>query len=106
MEKANTSALLSEQELREKLDNEIAPVCWEDLQISFARGITILVSQELNLREVALEISQNNTAQVDQWLGEGKLTNVKDEQALEWYTAKTSLLTAIVKPWVLIQEIS
>ena len=92
------------QELREKLKDEIAPVCWHDLQIVYARGITIVVSGELDLLEVAFEVSTDNTQQVNQWMTEGKLTLVKDEQALEWFNHKTELLTAIVKPWVLIQE--
>lgn len=104
MEETETNQQLSDQELKEKLENEIAPVCWHDLQIIFARGIAIFVSPELKLSEVAFEISKNNTTQVDLWMGEEKLTNVKDEQALEWYNDKAELLTAIVKPWVLVQE--
>ncbi|MBU2515777.1 DUF2288 domain-containing protein [bacterium] len=97
---------LSKAELIEKLNNEIAPVPWKDLQIVFARGITIFVSPELELVEVAFQISNNNTSLVEQWMAEEKLDRVIDEQAKEWFETEAELLTAIVKPWVLVQTIS
>jgi hypothetical protein len=96
---------LSEQELRDKIKNEIAPVPWQDLQVVYARGIVILASRQLDLVEITFEISKNNTELVNQWMDEGMLSVVQDEQALKWFENKTELLTSIIKPWVLIQEI-
>ncbi len=96
---------LSDQELQDKIKNETAPLPWQDLQIAFARGIVILVSQPLDLADVAYQVSKNNTDQVNRWMEEGKLSHVRDDQALEWFNNQSELLTTIVKPWVLIQEL-
>ncbi len=95
---------LNDAELKEKLKNEIAPVAWEYLQILFARGVCICVSAELDMVEVAFQISRDNKALVEQWMNEGKLKQIQDHQAAEWFEANTELVTAIVKPWILVQE--
>lgn len=104
-EQDNCRSPLSDQELKDKIKNETAPIPWQDLQIPFARGIIIQVSGHLEITEVAFEISKNNLMTVNQWVEEGKLSHVRDEQALEWFNQKADLLTTIVKPWVLIQEL-
>ncbi len=103
IDQENIQPVLNDAELVEKLENEIAPVPWRDLQIPFARGITIFVSPDLDLVDVAAQMSRNNTSQIEKWMSEKKLDRVKDEQATEWFETKAELLVAIVKPWVLVQ---
>ena len=91
--------------IREKFESEIAPVPWKDLQRSFARGITLYVTPDLNLVDVAVEIAEDNTSAVETWMENRKIVVVSDDQARAWLDSNEDLLTAIVKPWVLIQTI-
>jgi len=92
--------------IREKIESEMAPLAWVDLQRAFAQGITLFVKPELNLVDVAVEVAENNTCAVETWMERQQITLVSDEQAREWFESNTSLMTAIIKPWVLIQTIS
>ncbi len=99
----NSSDEVEYKTLREKLEAEIAPVAWEDLQLVFARGIALFVDPELKLVDAAVEIVEDNTALVQKWMAEQKISAVTDQQAKDWNESNANLLTAIVKPWVLIQ---
>lgn len=100
----NSACQLSDRELQEKIEGETAPISWLELQVAFARGIIILVSNEIKLSRVAFEISKDNKELVNQWMNEGKLSLVKDEQARHWFENKSEVLATVVKPWVLVQE--
>jgi hypothetical protein len=91
--------------VREKIESEIAPASWVDLQRAFAQGIVLFVLPELNLVDVAEAVAENNTAAVESWTENQKITIVSDDQAREWFESEASLLTVIVQPWVLIQTI-
>jgi len=102
----DTHSELTDAELKEKLQGEISPIPWKELQMHFARGITIFISPELDFFDAVFQISKNNTSLVERWMAEKKLDRVMDDQAKEWFDTKASLMTAIVKPWVLLQTIS
>ncbi|HET7833941.1 MAG TPA: DUF2288 domain-containing protein [Gallionella sp.] len=94
------------QELyRAKLNNETARIPWKELQRFFASGATLAVSAELDLVEVAFHISEDNQAQVIQWVNVGLLNKVTDAQALEWYDADAEVWAVVVSPYVLVQSI-
>ncbi|MCV6606567.1 MAG: DUF2288 domain-containing protein [Porticoccaceae bacterium] len=90
--------------LKTKLNLETARVHWHDLQRFFASGSVVAVTAELDMTEVALQISLDNSAQVQQWMNAGQLAQVSDQQAQRWYDNNTALWTCVVKPWVLVQE--
>ncbi|MDM3872136.1 DUF2288 domain-containing protein [Porticoccus sp. W117] len=90
--------------LKAKLNLETARVHWHDLQRFFASGSVVAVAAELDMTEVALQISLDNSAQVKQWMAAGQVAEVSDKQAQDWYAGNTALWTCVVKPWVLVQE--
>lgn len=89
---------------RAQLNLETARIAWRELQRYFASGATITVGPELDLIEVALQISADNTLQVSQWMDSGKIDRVTDEQALAWYEADAIVWAVVARPYVLIQE--
>jgi len=89
---------------RAQINLETAQIAWRELQPYFARGVTVAVSADLDLVEVAYQISQDNTQQVTEWLTTGQLCRVADEQALTWYEADTLVWAVVARPYVLIQE--
>ena len=89
---------------RAKINLETSKIAWKELQRFFASGAAIQVSNDLDLVEVAFQISEDNKKQVAQWLSEGKVGAVTDAQALTWYEADTEVWAVVVSPYVLVQE--
>jgi len=89
---------------RAQLNLETAQIAWRELQRYFAGGVVIAISSDLDLVEVALQISQDNKSQVAQWVDSGKIGRVTDEQALAWYEADAMVWAIVARPYVLIQE--
>ena len=88
---------------RTKVNLETAPIAWKELLRFFASGLVIAVSPQLDLVEVALQMSQDNKMQMEQWLSEGKVVKVSDELAKEWLDSDAMLWAVVVKPWILVQ---
>ena len=94
----------SQQEIyRAKVNLETSQIAWKELQRFFASGAALVVSRELDLVEVAFQMSQDNAAQIQQWMAEGKFGKVTDEQAATWYEADAVMWAVVVSPWVLVQ---
>ncbi len=92
-----------EEIYRTKVNLETAQIAWRELQRFFASGVAIAVSVDLDLVEVAFQISENNQAQVVQWMEAGQVARVTDEQALAWYEADAVVWAVVVSPYVLVQ---
>lgn len=88
---------------RAKVNLETSRIAWKELQRFFASGVAIAVSIELDLVEVAFQISEDNKAQVEQWLASGQIGKVTDEQALAWYEADAEVWAVVISPYVLVQ---
>lgn len=89
---------------RAKVNLETSRIAWKELQRFFASGAAIAVSPDLDLVEVAYQISEDNKAQVEQWLISGRIAKVADEQAMAWFDADTDVWAVVVSPYVLVQE--
>jgi len=72
--------------IRAKLNLETAQIAWKELQRFFASGAALKVASDLDLVEAALQISEDNAAQIREWMLAGKLGKVTDEQAAVWRT--------------------
>lgn len=95
----------NQQEIyRAKVNLETSRIAWKELQRFFASGSAVAVSAELDLVEVAFQISEDNKAQVEQWLAAGQIGQVTDEQALAWYEADADVWAVVVSPYVLVQS--
>lgn len=89
---------------RDKINGETATIPWRELQRFFAQGVTLAVSPELDLVEVALQFSLDEKTVVEGWLEQGKVSVVSDQQAREWYEANAVVWSVVVRPWVLVQS--
>jgi hypothetical protein len=94
----------NQQEIyRTKVNLETAQIAWKELQRFFASGVAIRVSEDLDLVEVAYQMSQDNADRIRQWMLEDKLGKVTDEQAAAWIEADALVWAVVVSPWVLVQ---
>lgn len=89
---------------RTKLNLETSQIAWKELQRHFASGTVRVVTDDLDLVEVAYQISENNVAQVSRWLENQQLAVVSDEQARTWWESDAQLWAVVISPWVLVQQ--
>ncbi len=97
-------ATLNQQDIdRLNINLETARIAWKELQVYFASGATFFVSADLDLVDVAMQISKDNKAQVAAWMEAGQVARVSDAQALAWYEADADVWAVVVRPYVLVQ---
>ena len=88
-----------------KIEGETARAPWDELLRFFASGTAMYVAPELDLVQVAFQISEDNAAQVQHWMSQNQLHPVNDEQAAQWLEQSLETWTVVVRPWVLVQPI-
>lgn len=88
---------------RAKINLETSKIAWKELQRFFAGGKALMVSPDLDLVEVAFQMSGDKVEQIQQWATAGKLSHVSDEQAREWASDDALVWAVVVNPWVLVQ---
>lgn len=92
--------------LNEKLNLETALINWHDLQLHFARGLTVYVSPQLDLVNIAQLMADDNTAAIALLIHEGKMGPVSAEMAQQFWEQAQRLWAVVVAPWVLVQPVS
>ncbi|MDX3775580.1 DUF2288 domain-containing protein [Chromatiaceae bacterium AAb-1] len=90
--------------IKAKIITETARINWLELQKFYAAGAVIMVDPRLDLVEVAFAFSQDQKTPVSQWLAEGLVARVTDEQAQQWHSAGAELWAVVISPWVLVQD--
>ncbi|MES2535801.1 MAG: DUF2288 domain-containing protein [Pseudomonadota bacterium] len=90
--------------LRDKINRETSRMAWTELLRHFAAGTVIVVSDDLDLVDVAVHMSNDDHAAVAQWLSENRIGKVSDAQAQEWLEADLALWAVVVRPWILVQR--
>ena len=91
-------------DLRLKVNSETARLPWRELEKHFAQGNVVWIANELDLVEVAVRISHDDKITITQWMADGQLAKVSDQQALDWQAAAASLWAVVVSPFILVQQ--
>lgn len=94
----------SRDELKAKMNLETSRIAWRELQTYYARGNVVRVAPELDLLDVALELTADNKEQFEQWMTTGQVGEVAPELARTWYDREARLWAVVVAPWVLVQD--
>lgn len=95
-----------EEIYRAKVNLETSRISWRELQRFFAGGVALFVAADLDLVEVAFQMSEDNAAQIREWMAAGKFGKVSDEQAAAWYEADALMWAVVVSPYVLVQPMA
>lgn len=96
-----------EEELtpKQKFNLETAKLDWQEIQTHFARGVVIVVNQELDLIDIAVKLSDDNAKVIEQLINAGDIVRAHDDHARSWVEKEPRFWAVVVSPWVLIQEI-
>jgi hypothetical protein len=90
--------------LRAKLNLETAQLGWPELERHFARGDVIKVTVGVDLIDAALLIAENNAAEAQIWLADGRIARAAMNDAEDWHARQPTFWAVVVAPWVLVQE--
>ena len=102
---ADTDADKFQALLRDEIHSETSKIAWSELQRFFAAGKVIYVSVDLDLIEVAAQVSSDNSSQVRQWMEKGKISQVTDDQAKCWIDTDATVWAVVLSPWILVQDL-
>ncbi|GAA0845080.1 DUF2288 family protein [Marinobacter szutsaonensis] len=94
----------SRDDIKAKLNLETSRINWHELQTYYARGQVVRVAPELDLLEVAAELTADNKTQFEQWMQKGQVGDVSPDVARTWYDRNAELWAVVVAPWVLVQD--
>ncbi len=89
---------------RKTINLETARISWKELEAYYAGGNVISVSPEIDLIDVAMVITKDNSEQLKDCMDKGMIDAVTDEQAKEYADTKASVWAVVIKPWILIQS--
>ena len=89
-----------------KLNLETAQVAWTELQRFFAQGSVIWVDSSLDLVEVAHQVFQDDAEAIRSAMEKKLVAQVSDDQARSWLDEDTWLWSVVVRPLILVQEIT
>ena len=95
-----------EPDLRTLLNAQAGKADWEELQRHFARGVLVLVANDLDLIEVAARVTEDDKVQIEAWMTAGKVRGPEVEDAKRWSADNSEFWTVVVAPWVLVQEVA
>jgi len=91
-------------ELRDKVNRETARLPWSELLKHFAQGNVIWVANELDLVEVAVRIAHDDKANITQWMEQGMVAKVSDQQCQAWMDSDARLWATVISPFILVQQ--
>jgi hypothetical protein len=91
--------------LRAKLNLETAQLAWPELERHFARGDVVRVAVGVDLIEAALLIAENDAAEAQAWLSDGRMSRADMNDAEDWHARQVQFWAVVVAPWVLVQEV-
>ena len=100
----NKESISDEQLTYAKLNCETAQIAWSELLRYYASGHVIHVDADLDLVEVAARVAIDDTATVNQWMNQNRISKVNDEQAKAWVETDAQVWAVVVKPWILVQH--
>jgi len=86
------------------LKQECAPISYKEIEHFFARGMLILVAEDLDIIDVALMIQADDTQQLNKWISQEQVIRVHDDYAIKWSKKETILMAVTAVPWLLVQE--
>ena len=93
------------EEILSKLNLETSKTFWIELLPFFAKGMIVHVSHNLDLIEVAYQLSKDNKKQIEEWMENKLISKVTDELATTWHENNMLVWTVVIKPWVLVQPV-
>lgn len=89
---------------REDLSAELGNVFFSDLRAHLARGVVVIVAEELDILDVGEAIVKDDKRQVAAWIDQGQLRKPSLEELDAWSKIKEDRWqSVVVAPFVLVR---
>lgn len=92
-----------EDNLLERLQNDIDEAGWDLIQPHHERDAAFLVTSDLDLAPVGMAMARDEVEYIRKWLADGKMSRPSDEIISAWLENEVKFNYLIVQPYVLIQ---
>ncbi|EQC51617.1 DUF2288 family protein [Bacteriovorax sp. DB6_IX] len=92
-----------EQNLLERLQNDIDETGWDLLEEHHKRDALFLLTSDLELAPVGMAMARDEVEYIRGWLNDGKMSRPTDELIKTWLENEVKFNYLIVQPYVLIQ---
>jgi len=95
------------ENVKEKLESELATADWEELKPHFQREALIMVAPEQSLVSVGVAFFHDNKEVVEKWLSDGTISKCSPAQAQEFENSESPINFEylILQPFVLVKRI-
>ena len=87
-------------EIEEKLKESSFRLKWSEINTGILKEVIILVSSELDLKEVSLACANDEKSNFEKWLANGQVVKTEQAQHLEWNKIDPYFDCSIVKPFI------
>ncbi|CCQ64593.1 hypothetical protein CWATWH0402_3933 [Crocosphaera watsonii WH 0402] len=84
------------EELRKKLEEDMADVNWNDIKPHAQRDAVIVVNETLNLLDVGVAIAQDDKKAVEHWITEQLISKPSNQQLSDWNIDQTQLFKTLM----------
>ncbi len=91
--------------LKEKLNCETAEVSWKELKAHFERGAVIRVAGPVDLIDVAVKMSEDDTQSIEALLRKQQLIRLGQDDIKD-FRDEDCFWAVVVAPWVIVQSVS
>ena len=92
------------QNLYKKFQEDKAEISIEDLRVHQKRRALILVSEMLDITEIASLVALDDKKSIESWINQGLIENIEDDQFEKMIQQEKKIFFfIIVQPFVLIQ---
>lgn len=99
--------MTEEKNVRDGFAKDLAEVDWKDMRIHLQRDVIILVSEDLDLIDVATDVAEDNKDQISLWIASGKLTKPTKEQIDQWENQLDKPFRMLIaQPYILAQPVN
>lgn len=92
-------------DLRQELEQSTARIRWSELKSDILKDVIILVSNDLNLIDVALACALDQKEAFENWLNQGKVIKTGATHHNAWAQRNPVFECCMTKPFIFIQEI-
>ena len=90
--------------IRARLDEESGTLEWSELVRHFARGVVVVVREDVELVDAAACLAEDDAATLGDWLESGRVARASDDDARDWTAREPAFDVVVVAPWVLVRE--
>ncbi len=95
----------SPQKSYRELQQECAPISYKEIEMFFARGMLVLVSNDQDIIKIAQLLQNDDTCALQGLISQEKVIRGHDDHAKKWNRNNTQLMAVTAVPWLLVQEI-